>query len=198
MYHTWIDGKELVAEKLQWVKLQENGIFVSCSESEGQGVVLDGDIYHVDGRKKMDRPTVTLIWQEDAVKTKDTSSVVFAALAQAQILDDVTIVEHAEEFATWNFPVTYKQGQICRFRSSLYRCVQDHISEQDWTPEAAVSLWSAIGDIGEKWPAWSQPIGAHDVYKIGDKVSHGNKRWIAGSDNNVWEPGIYGWTEAAE
>ncbi len=48
MYHTWIDGKELTAEKLQWVKLQDNGVFVSCDETEGQGVVLDGEIYHVE------------------------------------------------------------------------------------------------------------------------------------------------------
>lgn len=198
MYHTWIDGKEFTAEKLQWVKLQDNGIYVSCDEAEGQGVVLGGEIYHVEGRKPLERPTVTLIWQEDAPRIKDTVSIAFAALAQAQILDDVTIAEHAEEFALWNFPVTYKQGQICRFRGTLYRCVQDHISEQDWTPEAAASLWTVIGDPGVEWPAWAQPVGAHDVYKIGDKVNHGDKHWVSCADDNVWEPGVYGWTEVAE
>ena len=78
MYHTWIDGKEFTAEKLQWVKLQDNGVYVSCDEAEGQGVVLDGDIYHVEGREKLERPTVTLIWQEDAPRIKDTVSIAFA------------------------------------------------------------------------------------------------------------------------
>lgn len=75
MYHTWIDGKERIAEQLQWVKLQDNGIYVGCGESEGQGVVLDGEIYHVDGRKPIDRPTVTLLWQEDAPKVLNTASI---------------------------------------------------------------------------------------------------------------------------
>ena len=104
MYHTWIDGKEHVAERLQWVRLQDNGVYVSCSEEEGEGVVLDGEIYHVDGRKNIDRPTVTLVWQEDASKIFHTASVAFAALAQARLLDDATIAEHGELFAQWSTP----------------------------------------------------------------------------------------------
>jgi hypothetical protein len=29
----------------------------------------------------------------------------------------------------------------------------------------------------------------------GDKVSHNEKHWISDVDANVWEPGVYGWTE---
>ena len=28
------------------------------------------------------------------------------------------------------------------------------------------------------------------------KVSHNGKHWISNADGNVWEPGVYGWTEA--
>lgn len=31
----------------------------------------------------------------------------------------------------------------------------------------------------------------------GDKVSHNDKHWISDVDSNVWEPGVYGWTEAS-
>ena len=79
----------------------------------------------------------------------------------------------------------------------LYRCLQGHTSQETWTPDAAPSLWVAISDPAEEWPAWVQPTGAHDAYAQGDKVSHNGKHWISNVDNNVWEPGVYGWTEAA-
>ena len=60
------------------------------------------------------------------------------------------------------------------------------------------ALWSKVGDPAEEWPAWSQPLGAHDAYNAGDKVSHNGKHWTSDTDGNVWEPGVYGWTEAVE
>ena len=89
----------------------------------------------------------------------------------------------------------YKVGNIREFGGELFRCVQDHTSQADWTPTAAASLWAKIGDPGEEWPAWSQPVGAHDAYNAGDKVSHNGKHWSSDLDANVWEPGVYGWTE---
>ncbi len=198
MYHTWIDGKEKTAQQLQWVKLQDNGVFVSCSEREGQGVILDGEIYHVDGRPQIDRPTVTLIWQEDTKKLMDTAYLTFVALAQAQILDDAAVLEHPQLFAEWNSTVRYKKGDICAFRQSLYRCSQDHTSQQDWTPEVAPSLWIRIGGCGEEWPTWAQPIGAHDAYAYGDQVRHMERHWTSDIDDNVWEPGVYGWSEVPQ
>ena len=41
-----------------------------------------------------------------------------------------------------------------------------------------------------------QPTGAQDAYAKGAKVSHNGKHWISDVDNNVWEPGVYGWSEA--
>lgn len=32
----------------------------------------------------------------------------------------------------------------------------------------------------------------------GDKVRHNDKVWISIIDNNVWEPGVYGWNEVIE
>ena len=45
----------------------------------------------------------------------------------------------------------------------------------------------------EEIPAWVQPTGAQDAYQSGDKVKHNSKAWISNVDNNVWEPGVYGW-----
>ena len=55
-----------------------------------------------------------------------------------------------------------------------------------------------VSDPAEEWPEWSQPVGAHDAYSKDAKVSHNGKHWISNVDSNVWEPGVYGWTEATE
>ena len=44
----------------------------------------------------------------------------------------------------------------------------------------------------------TRPLGAHDAYSKGAKVSHNGKKWTSDSDGNVWEPGVYGWTEYVE
>lgn len=47
----------------------------------------------------------------------------------------------------------------------------------------------------EEYPAWVQPTGAHDAYAQGAKVSHNGKKWTSDISANVYEPGVYGWTE---
>lgn len=37
-----------------------------------------------------------------------------------------------------------------------------------------------------------------EAYSKGAKVSHNGKKWTSDSDGNVWEPGVYGWTEYVE
>ena len=115
-------------------------------------------------------------------------------LAEGGSIDDVTASEHASNFAEWQPSVNYKVGNIRRYGDGLlYRCIQDHTSQADWTPDTAVSLWTNISDPAEEWPAWSQPVGAYD-----DKVTHSEKHWKSTVDYNVWEPGVYGWEEVNE
>lgn len=49
------------------------------------------------------------------------------------------------------------------------------------------------GEDGEVLP-WEQPDSTNP-YMTGDKVTHNGKTWVSDVDNNVWEPGVYGWTE---
>ena len=139
----------------------------------------------------------------DQVETKtDTatasSEIAFVVLAEAGQIDDVTAAEHLDLFEEWAYPVKYKTGQLRQYNGKLYRSLQDHTSQADWTPDAAVSLWVPTSDPAEEFPDWSQPVGAHDAYALGDQVTHGGKRWTSDTDGNVWEPGVYGWTEYVE
>lgn len=82
------------------------------------------------------------------------------------------------------------------YHNLLWKCLQSHTSQASWTPKDAPSLWVRIDDPAEEWPEWRQPQGAHDAYAKGAKVTHNEKHWISDVDNNVWEPGVYGWTES--
>lgn len=53
------------------------------------------------------------------------------------------------------------------------------------------ALWTEVAKPGEI-PVWRQPTGAQDAYNTGDKVRHDGTSDI---DANVWEPGVYGWSE---
>lgn len=90
----------------------------------------------------------------------------------------------------------YFAGERVSYGEKYYRSIQAHTSQADWAPDVAVSLWAEITDPAEEWPEWKQPAGAHDSYSKGDKVSHIDKHWISGIDDNAYEPGVYGWVEA--
>lgn len=102
-------------------------------------------------------------------------------------------------FPDWQIGGNYEQGDILRYNGALYRVSQKVTGAQaNHTPDKAVSLYKRIGEpTGGLFP-WLQPQGAHDAYKKGDKVSHKGKTWVSTVDNNVWEPGVYGWEEAKE
>lgn len=131
-----------------------------------------------------------------------TSAIAFVIMAESGNVDEVTASEHMDVFAPWQPGVAYVVGSLRTYGQGdaikLYKCVQAHTSQADWTPDVATSLWAIAGNPTEEWPAWSQPIGAHDAYNTGDKVSHNAKRYMSTVDGNVWEPGVYGWDEVNE
>lgn len=113
--------------------------------------------------------------------------------------DAVLLAQPMAVYDEWSAEsVEYALNDIRQYNGLLYRCVQAHTSQESRTPEAAASLWTRIADPAQEWPEWIQPTGAHNAYALGAKVSHAGKHWVSDVDANVWEPGVYGWTEQAE
>lgn len=114
----------------------------------------------------------------------------------AENLTDEDAMNAVELFPHWSGDgVSYFVDARVQYNSLLYKCLQTHNSQPTWSPTDAPSLWVRIDDPSEEWPEWRAPTGAHDAYSLGYKVSHNGKHWISNVDNNVWEPGEYGWTE---
>ena len=97
-------------------------------------------------------------------------------------------------FPAWKL-TTYAIGDRVQYQDKLYKCIQSHMAQADWTPDVAVSLWVEVTDPSVEYPDWVQPTGAQDAYQKGDKVSYDNRHWISTVDNNVWMPTVYGWDE---
>ena len=98
-------------------------------------------------------------------------------------------------YEEWQPGLDYKVNDIVRFgETDLYKVLQAHKSQADWPPDRTPALFKKISLPGVI-SAWVQPQGAHDAYKKGDVVTHKGKTWQSTVDNNVWEPGVYGWVE---
>lgn len=116
------------------------------------------------------------------------------------LLTDTQAVKAPFLFNEWDPNGVSYTAEVSKvtYNDLLYKCLQSHVSQTSWNPKDAVSLWVRIDDPSIEWPEWRQPTGAHDAYPIGAKVSHNDKHWVSNTDNNTWEPGVFGWDEQVE
>lgn len=111
----------------------------------------------------------------------------------AETLTDEEGLQFVDLFPLWVTEKNYSVGDRIKYHEILYKCVQAHTSQSTWTPDLTPALWVRV--TIEEWPAWVQPLGAQDAYRLGDKVSHLEKHWVSTIDYNVYEPSVYGWEE---
>ena len=99
---------------------------------------------------------------------------------------DEEALDNILAFPKWEVGKEYAKDERIRYEDVLYKVLQDHTSQADWTPDIAVSLYVRVSI--DEFPEWVQPTGAHDAYNKGDKVSHNEKHWESLIDANVYEP----------
>lgn len=127
--------------------------------------------------------------------TKERARELRALIEQATVsLNDEDALSGIELFPMWKTATSYAIDTRVQYNDILYKCVQAHISQPDWTPDVTPALWTQVSL--DEWPEWRQPTGTQDAYAKGDKVTHNDIHWTSDVDANVWEPGVYGWTQA--
>lgn len=113
-------------------------------------------------------------------------------------LDDTAAIESPELFPNWKVGVQYTIGDRVRYEGVLYKVLQAHTSQAEWTPNVAVSLFAKVLNPEGEIPVWEQPT-AENAYMTGDKVHYPTSEdsiYESTIDNNVWSPEAYpqGWS----
>ena len=125
----------------------------------------------------------------------EVSRLIIAQQINSLTVDDNTALRMVEYYPEWTTDTDYATGFKVQYGGKLYKCLTAHAAQADWTPDAAPSLWAKVlipdPDV---IPEWEQPDSTNP-YMTGDKVTHNGKTWVSDIDNNVWTPGVYGWTE---
>lgn len=183
-------GNVMSTVKPEPVSIDEHSVWMAENIQE---IEVDDGIAYTYDLKQYDKDEYIRM---EIRTTQTTTSITFVKLAENGTIDDVTATEHLELFSPWVVGIAYKLNDLRKHKDALYKCVQAHTSQADWEPDITPALWVKVGDPAEEWPAWSQPVGAHDAYDLGAKVTHNDKHWISSISNNVWEPGVHGWDEA--
>lgn len=119
----------------------------------------------------------------------------------AATLNEEQAMEIAYVYDPWTISKSYVIGDYFIYGENsvgdpqLYKVVQPHVSQANWTPDITTSLYVAIGLDNSGHPVWSQPTGAHDAYNKGDIVNYNNELYESLIDGNTYSPDAYpaGW-----
>ena len=117
------------------------------------------------------------------------------------LLDEETALECVRLYRAWEIGKAYPIGEYLTYGQNgvgdpqLYKVVQTHTSQADWTPDATPALYDVIGLDDDGYPVWSKPTGAHDAYNTGDIVNYNGTLYESTIDGNIWSPDEYpaGW-----
>ena len=119
----------------------------------------------------------------------------------AASLSDEQALEVATIYDPYKVGKAYVVGEYLTYGANatgdpqLYKVVQDHTSQAEWTPDTTASLYESIGLNAEGYPVWSRPSGAHDAYNTGDIVDYNGTLYKSLIDGNTYSPEEYpaGW-----
>jgi len=134
--------------------------------------------------ENFDIPAVKRMLQKTIEQAVD-----FDSLSVQDIEDLVTI------YPQWREGKSYIIDDKVVYDTTLYRVVQAHTSQSDWTPDITPALFTPYTPPGQV-ADWVQPTGAQDAYNIGDRVLFEGHIYESLINANTWSPVVYpaGWT----
>lgn len=196
----------IVGERPSWVRMQSNGVMALCPEDEGQGIVIGGEVFHVEGRPALEAPTVHLFWQED------TKAMVEAIKSGGGTTDHGEVLESAIRFVKSMFnralselppdeillspglvdewtPGDFHFGDVRSRIGTIWKVTQPHnnltrseATRIPGTPEGA-DFWTPIrATLPELAQPFVTPIGEGDKYLKGSYVLVGGQVFRAAVD----------------
>ena len=131
---------------------------------------------------------------DDLVETKNTYQ------TKLRSISDGASLKMSEVFPHWyGNSKEYVKGDKVLYNDVLYKVLQNHTSQEGWTPTSAPSLFAKVLTSEGEILDWEQPSSTNPYMK-GDKVKFNGKIYESVIDNNVWSPEAYpqGWKEVEE
>lgn len=131
---------------------------------------------------------------DDLVETKNTYQ------TKLRSISDGAALKIPEVFPHWSGnSKKYVKDDKVLYNNVLYKVLQNHTSQEGWTPTSAPSLFAKVLTSEGEILDWEQPDSTNPYMK-GDKVKFNGKIYESVIDNNVWSPEAYpqGWKEVEE
>lgn len=131
---------------------------------------------------------------DDLVETKNTYQ------TKLRSISDGVALKVPELFPHWSGnSKEYVKDDKVLYNGVLYKVLQNHTSQETWTPTSAPSLFAKVLTSEGEILDWEQPDSTNPYMK-GDKVRFNGKIYESVIDNNVWSPEAYpaGWKEVEE
>ena len=183
---------------LYGIKLTDKQAMLTDEQSGKQIVetapptVSDG--YKADWHWKDTGSQLVQTWEIKPIEGTAEDAMLTLAKMQASTLSDDDAAQVPALYDEWINGESYETGDRVRYLGVLYKCLQEHIAQADWTPTAAPSLWARVlpGQEGNEpedgYAEWVQPDSTNG-YSTGDKVIYNGHLWESIVNDNVDAPG---------
>ena len=117
-------------------------------------------------------------------------------LIRVDELTDDELKDMIHIYDKYQINYSYIKDDRFHYEGKLYEVIQPHTSLENWKPNELPALYKEVMPK-QVIPNWVKPTGAHDAYKVGDKVIFEGNVWVSEIDNNTWSPTEYptGWNK---
>jgi hypothetical protein len=77
-----------------------------------------------------------------------------------------------DEVLAWVAGEQVQVGTLRTYGGATYRCLQAHVTQEDWTPDVVPALWAVVVEEPEEPPAGQQPWAVGMAYNVNDEVTY--------------------------
>lgn len=150
------------------------GVIIHSVDLEPESILLAAESIKADYEKVADvRPVQSDPIKIDAIKAeviKQYCEDVAAYVVKVpEILPILSNIVEVKSYKDWQVNLAVKAGEVYLFRpnGNLYKVIQPHTTQADWTPDITPTLWNRFFTAGDPQLAYWQEWYA---YKVGDEV----------------------------
>lgn len=180
----------------EFIEVEQEDSIIDFNKLQGYYIVFEDEVNKLKfDEERYNQYIDNIIEQQDIKKAQE---------LQTQLLQSIVLNNATDEqayfmkslYQLWSGDsVEYKKYEKVQYNNKLYKVIQAHTSQSNWTPDTQKSLFVEISPPEVEYPEWRQPTMAEDAYNIGDKVTYKRKKYISIINANVWSPDDYaaGW-----